>query len=180
MPDLVTVGHGTQDRSALGSLLRGAGIELVVDVRRFPRSKSNPDVHREALQTWLQALGMTYRWEERLGGRRHPPPGAVELDTWWTVPAFRAYAAYTRTPEFRDVLIDVLADASRHRVVLMCSESLWWRCHRRLIADVAILSHGAAVAHLFPSGRLDAHTLASGIRIRADGLPVWDADPRLK
>ena len=72
---LLTVGHGPEDRTALAARLRGAGVGLVVDVRRFPGSRNNPDVRREALEEWLPAAGTGYRWEERLGGRRRLPPG---------------------------------------------------------------------------------------------------------
>jgi len=85
-PDLLTVGHGPLDRTRLASLLHGAGVEAVVDVRRFPASRTNPDVRREALEEWLPGSGIGYRWEQRLGGRRHLPREAAELDTWWNRP----------------------------------------------------------------------------------------------
>src|SRR5215204_35576 len=97
---LLTVGHGPQDRAALGALLTAAGVEQLVDVRRFPGSRNNPDVAREALQDWLPGLGIGYCWEERLGGRRRLPRGEPVEDGWWTVPQFAAYAIHTRTPEF--------------------------------------------------------------------------------
>ncbi|WP_326564332.1 DUF488 domain-containing protein [Micromonospora peucetia] len=166
---LLTVGHGAADRERLGGLLTGAGIALVVDVRRFPASRTNPDVRREELARWLPAVGVDYRWEQRLGGRRHTLAGTDELDSWWTVAAFRAYAAYTRTAGFRSALDAVLADAAARTTAVMCSESLWWRCHRRLIADVAVLGHGVPVAHLMPAGRLTPHRPADGARRLADG-----------
>lgn len=171
---MLTVGHGRLNSEALGDVLRTALLDAVVDVRRFPSSRSNPDVGRESLERWLPDLGITYRWEQRLGGRRQQPRDEPVLDTWWTVPAFRAYAAHTRTPGFREAFDQVLDDATGRRIVLMCSESLWWRCHRRLIADVAVLGHGVAVDHLYPNGRLDAHRPAPGARLGDDGLVVWD------
>ncbi len=171
---LVTVGHGPADRERLGELLAGAGIELVVDVRRFPGSRTNPDVRREELERWLPAAGVDYRWEPRLGGRRHTPAGTPERDTWWTVAAFRAYAAYTRTAEFRAALDAVLADTADRSTAVMCSESVWWRCHRRLIADVAVLGRGTSVNHLMPDGRLTPHRPSAGARRLDDGDLVWD------
>ena len=170
----MTVGHGILDRHRLGDLLTGAGVQLVVDVRRFPGSRTNPDVARDALARWLPERGIGYRWEERLGGRRRRRPGDAEEDTWWTVAAFRAYAAHTRTPEFRAALDLLLAEVKTWTVAVMCSEAMWWRCHRRLIADVVALGHGVAVRHLLPDGRLAAHRPAEGARVRPDGSLVWD------
>ncbi len=113
--------------------------------------------------------GIDYRWEPRLGGRRHVRAGEPEPDTWWTVAAFRAYAAHTRTPEFDTALAEVLADAGPRTTAVMCSESVWWRCHRRLIADVAVLGRGVPVAHLMPDGRLSPHRPAEGARRLPDG-----------
>src|SRR4051794_29091749 len=130
---LLTVGHGPQRQEALGARLTAAGVERIVDVRRFPGSRANADVRREALAEWLPGLGVGYRWDERLGGRRSLPPGKPVEDGWWTVGQFAAYAAHTRTAEFTTALDEVLASADRAVVAVMCSESVWWRCHRRLI-----------------------------------------------
>ena len=159
---LLTVGHGAQDRSALGARLSAAVVEQLVDVRRFPGSRANPDVAREALGQWLPSLGIGYRWEQRLGGRRRLPPGEPVEDGWWTVAQFAAYAAHTRTPEFAAALDEVLAEARTATVAVMCSESVWWRCHRRLIADVAVLGRGVPVSHLMPDGRLTPHRPSEG------------------
>ena len=172
---LLTVGHGPEGRLALGDRLTGAGVDVVVDVRRFPDSRSNPDVARDALQEWLPALGIGYRWDERLGGRRRLPPGAPVADGWWTVAQFAAYAAHTRTPEFTAALDEVLAEASTATVAVMCSESVWWRCHRRLIADVAVLGRGVPVTHLMPDGRLTPHRPSDGAVVAPDGTLTWPA-----
>ncbi len=159
---LLTVGHGSSDRAGLGALLTGAGVGLVVDVRRFPGSRLHADVRREALEQWLPDSGIAYRWDERLGGRRRLPAGEPVEDGWWTVVQFAAYAAHTRTPGFRAALEEVLAEAARTTVAVMCSESVWWRCHRRLIADVAVLARGEPVQHLMPGGRLAPHRPSGG------------------
>src|SRR4051812_45290362 len=164
MPGLLTVGHGALRGNELQALLRGARVDLIVDVRRFPASRSNPDVRAEQLASGLPEAGIAYRWEERLGGRRNLPRGEPVVDDWWSVRAFAAYAAYTRTELFREALAGVLAAARAERVAVMCSESVWWRCHRRLLADVAVLAHGVDVEHLFPTGRLQSHQPASGAR----------------
>ena len=174
---LLTVGHGPDGRAALGARLTAAGIDLLVDVRRFPGSRSNPDVRREALADWLPAAGIAYRWEERLGGRRRLPPGRPVVDGWWTVGQFAAYAAHTRTAEFGAALDEVLTEAAHATVALMCSESVWWRCHRRLVADVAVLGRGRTVSHLMPDGRLVPHEPAAGAVRGPDGSVSWPAVP---
>jgi uncharacterized protein (DUF488 family) len=174
---LLTVGHGALDAEALGALLRATGVELLVDVRRFPGSRSNPDVRREAIETWAPAAGLAYTWEERLGGRRHLRRDEVEAspDRWWRVAAFRAYAGYTRTEEFTAAMDDLVTRAREQRVAVMCSESVWWRCHRRIVADVAALGRGLDVAHLMPTGALTPHVPSAGARRCTDGTLVWDA-----
>jgi uncharacterized protein (DUF488 family) len=172
---LLTVGHGPQDRAALGAHLTAAGVEQLVDVRRFPRSRNNPAVDRESLEEWLPLLGIGYRWEERLGGRRRLPRGEPVEDGWWTVPQFAAYAAHTRTPEFGAALDEVVAESAHRTVAVMCSESVWWRCHRRLIADVAVLARGVPVAHLMPDGRLSSHRPSDGAVVDDAGLVRWPA-----
>ena len=170
---LLTVGHGSDDRASLAARLGAAGVESLVDVRRFPGSRSNPDVRREALEEWLPAVGIGYRWEERLGGRRRLQTPAI--DGWWTVDQFAAYAAYTRTPEFTAALDEVLAEAAGAVVAVLCSEYVWWRCHRRLIADVAVVGRGVPVRHLMPDGRLAEHRPSEGAVRGDDGLIYWPA-----
>jgi len=174
---LLTVGHGALDRAGLAALLTGRRVALVVDVRRFPGSRHNPDVTREALEDWLPAEGVAYRWEPRLGGRRHQPKGTPSPDTWWQVAAFRAYAAHTRTEEFAAALAEVVSEArGAARVAVMCSEAVWWRCHRRLVADVATLLHELPVHHLMHGGEVRVHEPSAGARV-SDGAVVWDGDP---
>jgi uncharacterized protein (DUF488 family) len=181
-PRLLTVGHGTLDQDSLGSLLTGAGIALLVDVRRFPGSRNNPAVSKDALPRWLPEIDIAYRWEERLGGRRKLVDDDADRDDWWQVEAFRAYAGYTRTPDFADAMNDLLDDVAARAsaatgaglVSVMCSESVWWRCHRRLIADVATLGRDTAVQHLMHDGRLVDHRPAEGARRDIDGSIVWD------
>jgi uncharacterized protein (DUF488 family) len=173
--ELVSVGHGTASAPQLIELLTGAGVQQVVDVRRYPASRTHPQVHREALAGYLPAAGIGYRWEERLGGRRRLPP-QQSPDTWWRVEAFRAYAAHMRTTEFGSAMAE-LADGSRSgpgRTALLCSESVWWRCHRRLIADYLDLILLQPVLHLMPGGRLTPHEPSAGARIAAPGLLIYD------
>jgi len=171
-PELLTVGHGTADRETLSGLLRGAGVATVVDVRSLPGSRRNPDVTRAALTEWLPAAGIGYRWEPDLGGFRRPKPDSP--DVVWRNASFRGYAGYTRDPRFLAALDRLLAGAENRRTAIMCGESVWWRCHRRLIADVAVLTRGWTVRHLMPDGRLAVHAPTAGARTRPDGLLVYD------
>ncbi|MGZ4429609.1 MAG: DUF488 domain-containing protein [Nocardioidaceae bacterium] len=173
---LLTVGHGSDDRERLAARLLGAGVTHLVDVRRFPGSRSNPDVRREALEQWLPGAGIGYRWEERLGGRRRLPLDAGD-DGFWRVAQFAAYAAHARTPEFACALDEVLTAARDAVVAVMCSEYVWWRCHRRLIADVAVVGRGVPVSHVMPDGRLAPHRPEPAAVVGADGLVRWPAPP---
>lgn len=171
MPDLLTVGHGTSARDELRGLLEEAGVERLIDVRRFPGSRRNPDVSRDAMEQWVPAAGIDYVWEPRLGGRRRVPTGQdPAVDGWWRVTAFRAYAAYMRTDEFRAGLADLLEGVRSGTTAMMCSESLWWRCHRRMIADALTLLHGVPVLHLAHDGRTTLHEPSAGAQVRPDGL----------
>lgn len=173
---LLTVGHGALEQEQLGALLTGAGVQTVADIRRFPGSRMHPHVSSEALADWLPAMGISYDWQPRLGGRRRLPKGVDSPDAWWMVEAFRAYAAYTRTADFAAALDEVLDEAHRRTVAIMCSESVWWRCHRRLVADVAVLARGIRVLHVMHSGKHTPHAPAEGARLQLDGLVVWDGE----
>ena len=163
---LVTVGHGTLVQEALGTLLVDAGVQAVVDVRRFPGSRRNPDVARDAMARWLPARGVGYRWEEALGGRRRGAP--VSPHVALRNASFRAYADHMETAEWEGALPAVLAEAADRTVAILCSESVWWRCHRRLVADVVTLVHHLDVRHLMHDGRLDAHRVTDGARRAGD------------
>jgi uncharacterized protein (DUF488 family) len=172
---LLTVGHGDATQEQLTTLLTGAEVRLLVDVRRFPGSRRNPHFAREAMEQWLPEAGVSYRWEQRLGGRRRVPAEEKGADPWWRVEAFAAYAAYTRTDEFRAGMADLLDFAAAGGAAVMCSESLWWRCHRRLVSDVAVLLHDLPVSHLGHDGKLTTHVPAAGARLTPDGLR-YDAE----
>jgi uncharacterized protein (DUF488 family) len=165
-----TFGHGTASQEEITGLLRGAGVELVVDVRTAPGSRRNPHVARASLESWLPESGIGYRWDKRLGGFRRPPPDSP--DVFWREEMFRGYAAHMRTPEFTTAIDALLAFAGEQTV--MCSESVWWRCHRRMIADFLVLTRGVRVEHLMHDGRLTHHEPPPGARLRDDGLIVYD------
>ncbi|MCM8552918.1 DUF488 family protein [Streptomyces sp. STCH 565 A] len=171
-PHLVTFGHGTAGRSELAALLRDAGVAAVVDVRTATGSRRDPDLLRERLARWLPEEGLGYRWERRLGGFRKPAPDSP--DVVWRNASFRGYAAHTRTPEFVAAMDELLAQAARERSAVMCGEAVWWRCHRRLVADFTVLARDTPVDHLMHDGRLTPHSPTPGARLRPDGLLVYD------
>lgn len=174
-PRLLTVGHGTAGRDELAGLLRGAGVELVVDVRSAPGSRRFPQFRGAELAEWLPAASIGYRWEPGLGGFRKPAPGSPNVGL--RHPSFRAYADYMATDPFRQALARVIGEASCQVTAIMCAETLWWRCHRRLIADAATILSEAEVWHLGHDGRLSAHRLTPGARRGQGDTLVYDAGP---
>jgi len=148
---LLTFGHGTATAERITELLRNADVAVLVDIRTAPGSRRHPHVARAELERWLPEAGISYRWEKRLGGFRKPPPDTP--DVVWREDMFRGYAAHMRTAGFLAATDEVLAQASADTTAVMCSESLWWRCHRRL----------------------EEHRLSPGLRRRDDGLLVYDA-----
>jgi len=171
---VLTFGHGRLERDELADLLTGAGVTGIVDVRRFPGSRANSAAARGAIPELADELGIDYRWDERLGGRRSltAEEDRASPDTWWRVAAFRAYAAWTRSDDFRAALPELAAEEGD--AAIMCSEAVWWRCHRRIISDVLVLECGVPVRHLMHDGRLDEHEPSDGARVGEDGRVVWD------
>jgi uncharacterized protein (DUF488 family) len=167
MTTLLTVGHGTAAAEELAGLLDRAGVERLVDVRTAPGSRRHPQFRREAMAGWLAEAGVAYRWEPELGGFRRPDPASVNYGL--RHPAFRGYADYMRSPRFWAALDRLLAEAAAPTAA-MCSETLWWRCHRRLLADAAVLVRGAEVLHLDHRGGQERHRPTSGVRRDGDLL----------
>jgi uncharacterized protein (DUF488 family) len=169
---LITFGHGTASAERIAELLRSGGVTMLIDVRTAPGSRRNPHVARSELERWLPRHGISYRWDKRLGGFRRPAPDSP--DVAWQEAAFRGYAGHMRRPGFLAAIDEVLAQAAIRQLAVMCSETAWWRCHRRLIADFAEIARGVPVRHLMHDGRLDMHRRSPGARLRADGLLVYD------
>jgi uncharacterized protein (DUF488 family) len=169
---LITFGHGTASAERIVELPRSAGVTTLIDVRSAPGSRRNPHVARAELERWLPADGISYRWEKRLGGFRRPAPDSP--DVVWQETAFRGYAGHMRQPDFLSAIDELLASAGIGQQAVMCSESLWWRCHRRLIADFAEIARRVPVRHLMHDGTLAPHRKSPGVRLRADGLLVYD------
>jgi uncharacterized protein (DUF488 family) len=175
---LLTYGHGTDSAERTVTTLAGAGVSLLVDIRTAPGSRRNPQFARAAMEEWLPEAGIGYRWDKRLGGFRRPSAG--NPDVAWREDMFRGYAEHMRSADFGAAIDAVLAEAALARagsgqVTVMCSESLWWRCHRRLLADFVSAARGVEVRHLMHDGRVEAHRPSPGLRLRDDGLLVYDS-----
>lgn len=165
-PDIWTVGHGTLAADDFARVLHDAGIDDLVDVRSFPGSRHNPQFGREEMERWLPDVGITYRWMRDLGGRRPKVEGSKHVALRHV--SFRAYADHMETPTFLAAVEDLLRVAAERRVAFMCSESVWWRCHRRLLADHLTLVRHLQVEHLMHDGRHTPHPPTQGVRLDTD------------
>lgn len=168
-----TIGHSNRSAGDFVATLRAHGIETVADVRRFPGSRRHPQFGGPALAETLAGEGIGYVWLSALGGRRRGPVEPEHLG--WRNPSFRAYAAYTWTEEFAQGLEELLHVASAAPTAMMCSEVLWWRCHRALISDV-LRFLGLEVIHLQAPGVQAVHPYTAPARIVAGEL-VYPQEP---
>ncbi|MEW1807642.1 DUF488 domain-containing protein [Pseudarthrobacter sp. NPDC080039] len=163
MKALFTVGHGTASQEDFTSLLSSAGVASLVDVRIGPGSRKYPHFGKDRMAEWLPAAGISYRWERRLGGFRKLPSDSP--DTALRNDSFRAYAAYMRSEDFTAAVAELVAGSQAARTAIMCSETLWWRCHRRLISDHCVLLAGLPVEHLMPPNKAVPHVPTKGVRV---------------
>jgi len=175
-PTIFTVGHSTRSVAELVALLRQVAVDVLVDVRSVPRSRTNPQFNTDPLPAALAAAGIGYRHLPALGGLRGPPKNRVpSLNTLWRNDAFRNYADYAATDAFRTGLDQLAALAGEGRCAIMCAEAVWWRCHRRIIADY-FLVRGNPVVHIMGSNKIDrATTITPGARPLADGTLLYPA-----
>ena len=158
LPVVLTVGHSTRPLSAFIALLLVHSVSRVIDVRTVPRSRHNPQFNRDTLLASLEVAGIRYAHAAGLGGFRHTHPGSPNMG--WRNVSFRGFADYMQSPEFAKNLADLIEQATRERVVLMCAEAVPWRCHRSLIAD-ALMVHGIRAEEIISATRLQAHTLTA-------------------
>jgi uncharacterized protein (DUF488 family) len=166
-----TIGHSTRTLEEFVALLDEAGVRGIADVRRFPASRRHPHFNRENLEIALPAAGIAYRHFPVLGGRRgrsdpHSPNG------WWEIEAFRNYADHALTPEFRRALSSLRDYGHAQPVAVMCAEAVWWRCHRRLIAD-NLLAAAETVIHLLDLGKREPAQLSEGARVQPDATVLY-------
>jgi uncharacterized protein (DUF488 family) len=165
-----TVGHSTHSFDAFVALLARHGVEVLADVRRTPRSGRHPQFNLESLAASLPSHAIDYRHLPALGGHRRPRPDSPNRG--WENEAFQGYADHALTPEFAAGLDELCRLARERPAAVMCAEAPWWRCHRRLIADVLVL-RGFEVRHLMPGGRLVDHEPPAFMVRGGDGLPCY-------
>ncbi|MCC8395544.1 DUF488 domain-containing protein [Paraburkholderia sp. MMS20-SJTR3] len=172
-PAFYTIGHSTRALQEFIALLQGERIELLVDVRSIPRSRTNPQFNRDTLPASLAPAQIDYVHLAALGGRRGKRKDDMPSpNTYWTHPAFRNYADYALSDTFRDGLSELLTLGHRQRCAIMCSEAVWWRCHRRIITDY-LLMHGETVLHIMDAQHTTAATMTPGAEPQADGTLIY-------
>ena len=155
---MLTVGHSTRPLAEFIALLKANSVTQLTDVRTVPRSRHNPQFNRDTLPVALGPEGIAYEHVAGLGGFRKTHPGS--LNAGWRNLSFRGYADYMQTAEFAEQLANLIGQARRDRIVLMCAEAVPWRCHRRLIAD-ALMVHGLRVEEIISETRRQAHVLTA-------------------
>jgi len=162
-----TIGHSTRTTEELLDALLAHGVEAVADVRRHPGSRRLPQFDTDALARALPSAGLAYAWLPSLGGRRRPLPDSPNVG--WRHASFRGYADHTATEEFAEGLHELLMLAGGLRTAVMCAEVLWWRCHRRLIADV-LVALGVRVVHVRDRAHAEEHRLRPPAVVRRGRL----------
>jgi uncharacterized protein (DUF488 family) len=165
-----TIGHSTRSVPEFVDLLREAHVRLVVDVRTVPRSRTNPQFNRDALPDGLAGYQIGYEHIAELGGLRGKQrPGEPSPNGYWENESFRNYADYALTGKFRTGLGRLCDLGSRSITAIMCAEAVWWRCHRRIIADY-LLTSGRSVFHILGPGKIEPAALTPGAFPSEDGI----------
>ena len=170
---IYTIGHSTRTTDELIALLRENGVGLLIDVRTVPRSRFNPQFNNDTLPGPLAEAGIGYRHIAALGGLRHRSKNAPPTrNTLWRNDAFRSYADYASGYTFRAGLAELRHLAREHSCAIMCAEAVWWRCHRRVVADY-LLTQGETVTHIMTPGRTEPARLTPGAAPQPDGTILY-------
>ena len=170
---IYTIGHSTRSVPELVALLKQAGVDLLVDVRSVPRSRTNPQFNTDALPEALAGTGIGYHHIRALGGLRHKPKDAPRSpNTLWRSDPFRNYADYAMTGTFRAGLAELRALGRERRCAIMCAEAVWWRCHRRIVADYLLVG-GETVLHIMGPGKTEPAGLTPGAEPQSDGTILY-------
>jgi uncharacterized protein (DUF488 family) len=170
-----TIGHSNHSFEAFAELLSAASVELVADVRTIAKSRANPQFNADVLAESLALSQVGYARFAALGGLRKKSRAiSAEVNGWWSNDSFHNYADYALSPEFRAGLDELVAAGRQRRCAIMCSEAVWWRCHRRIIADY-LLVRGETVFHIMGPGRLEPATLTTGAVVQDDRTIVYPA-----
>jgi len=169
-----TIGHSTRSIDEFVALLRSADVRLVADVRTMPRSRTNPQFNLDALPEALRPFQIGYEHLAALGGLRgRKPDVAPAVNAFWQNQSFHNYADYALTEPFRAAL-EGLRALGHERCAIMCAEAVWWRCHRRIIADY-LMAAGETVFHILGDGRIEPARTTPAAEPRPDGVLVYPA-----
>ena len=170
-----TIGHSTRTIEEFVHLLRAAKVELVADIRTVPRSRTNPHYNKDVLPEHLGPFQIGYEYIAELGGLRGKARGVPDsLNGFWINRSFHNYADYVLSADFQAGLRTLVALGRQRRCAMMCSEAVWWRCHRRIVADY-LLNSGETVFHLMGKDRVEPAKLTDGAYARDDRALVYPA-----
>ena len=162
-----TIGHSTHPLEEFVEWLKSHKIEALVDIRRYPGSRKYPHFNKESLEGSLPKNDILYYHFEKLGGRRKAKPDSV--NQVWRHPSFRGYADYMETGEFRDVINQLKAIASKKRTAIMCSEAVWWSCHRAMVADY-LKADNWEVLHIMGKDKTTEHPYTKPAKVEEGKL----------
>jgi uncharacterized protein (DUF488 family) len=170
-----TVGHSTRSTDGFLDLLRETEVQLVVDVRRTPGSRTNPQFNSEVLASSLSSVGIDYEHLAALGGLRgRKRDVSADVNGFWENRSFHNYADYALSDEFQSALTTLRRLGHDRRSAIMCAEAVWWRCHRRIIADYLIAS-GETVFHILGHGHVDPARITERAKVGSGGIISYPA-----
>lgn len=177
-PAFFTIGHSNHGLAEFAGLLTEAGIELLADIRKMPMSRANPQFNTDVLPGELEPYGIAYEHIAALGGLRGKARGLpADVNGFWTNDSFHNYADYAYSAQFQAGLDHLLEEGRERRCAIMCSEAVWWRCHRRIVADY-LMARGASVFHIMGQGRMEPAHLTPGAVPQAAGTIAYPAAQR--
>lgn len=172
-----TIGHGTRSIGEFVSLLHAVEVTLVVDIRTVPRSRGNPQYNADALPCSLEAAGIGYEHVAALGGLRGKQRGVeASVNAFWQNESFHNYADYAMSRSFRAGLARLMELGRVRRCAIMCAETVWWRCHRRIITDY-LLAAGEQVFHILAPDKIEPATINEAARLQGTDVLVYPAPP---
>ena len=165
-----TIGHSTRSVDEFADLLAAAQVGVVVDVRSFPRSRTNPQFNVDSLPAALEVYQVRYLHLAALGGLRGKQSlNAASPNGYWKLKSFRNYADYAMGPVFADGLAQLRRIGQERRAAIMCAEAVWWRCHRRIVAD-HLLAAGEAVFHILDADKIEPAKMTPGAVVGSGGV----------